>query len=387
MTHENRLQEKMHEEDFWYIIGRYIGDGWIKNNSGIIICGNEEEIFQFTPHLERLGFHYTVVKQRTVYRIQIPFQEIGVYCERFGRGASNKHLTSDILNLPVNLLKAFLNGYMDADGMNDDGKFKASSVSRQLIYEIAACVHKVYHRPTSIYYTQRPKSTTIEGRIVNQKDTYSITFTIDKRSQDHAIYDNGYIWSPIKTVEEEEYNGLVYNLEVENDNSYQIQNVIVHNCTDLSVAGRQAGMEDGTRSGLVYEVLRLLKNSKKPQYLLMENVDALISKKFKHKWEEIVKELSELGYNTYYQVLNGKECGIPQNRKRVFGLSIRKDIDTGTFTFPKPFDNGKRLKDILEEEVDEKYYIENDRSRKLIDDLIANGSLKWVNDELEENNG
>lgn len=160
-------------------------------------------------------------------------------------------------------------------------------------------------------------------------------------------------------------------------------------CTDLSIAGAQAGMTKETRSGLAYEVLRLLKVSPKPSYLLMENVDALVSKKFKPQWEEIVGELSELGYNTYYQVLNGKECGVPQNRKRVFGLSIRKDIDKGNFTFPIPFDNGKRLKDVLlpSEEVDEKYYIENDRSKKLIDDLIANGSLKWIDEELCEENG
>ena len=160
-------------------------------------------------------------------------------------------------------------------------------------------------------------------------------------------------------------------------------------CTNISIAGQQAGMTSETSSGLVYEVLRLLKVSHKPEYLLMENVDALLSKKFINQWKEIVEELSNIGYNTYYQVLNAKECGIPQNRKRVFGLSIRKDIDKGAFTFPIPFDNGKRLKDVLlpSEEVDEKYYIENDRSKKLIEDLIANGSLKWIEDELCDEEG
>lgn len=149
----------------------------------------------------------------------------------------------------------------------------------------------------------------------------------------------------------------------------------------------------GTRSGQLAEVERLLVDMKKknilPKYCFLENVDALVSKKFKPDFDKWCERMENLGYNTYWKVLNGKECGVPQNRKRVFALWIRKDIDTGEFTFPIPFDNGKRLKDVLlpSEEVDEKYYIENDRSKKLIEDLIANGSLKWIDEELCELNG
>lgn len=387
--HVNTLSELFPMEEFWYVIGRYIADGWTRPNSGIIICSNDFKIGQIITRLDILGWNYNIAKEKTVNKICIPFQEIGKYCERFGKGAANKHLGNDILNLPKKQLTAFLEGYLDGDGCFSQDKFKITSVSRILIYETVQCIAKAYHSPCSVYFTRRPNTTVIEGRTVNQKDTYSINFKNTRSTSDKAFYENGYIWYPIHDIAEEEYKGLVYNLEVENDNSYQVQNVIAHNCTDLSIAGAQAGMEVGTRSGLVYEVLRLLRASHKPEYLLMENVDALTSKKFKAKWDLIVDELSELGYNTYYKVLNGKECGIPQNRKRVFGLSIRKDIDTETFTFPTPFDNGKRLKDILlpSEEVDEKYYIENDRSKKLIEDLIANGSLKWIDEELCTPNG
>lgn len=147
-------------------------------------------------------------------------------------------------------------------------------------------------------------------------------------------------------------------------------------CQSLSISGKQEGMIEGeTRSGLVFEVLRILRNMKAdnelPNFLLMENVDALISKKFIKDYEEINKLFAEIGYDVRYTVLNGKFCGVPQNRKRVFGLyALRDKVDLSKFEFPLPFDKGIRLKDVLEDEVDEKYYINNERTQELIKSLV-----------------
>ena len=94
-----------------------------------------------------------------------------------------------------------------------------------------------------------------------------------------------------------------------------------------------------------------------PKWLMLENVKNLVGKKFKTQFSEWLEWLDSMGYNTYWQVLNAKDYGVPQNRERVFAISIRKDIDTNGYTFPKSFDNGKRLKDVLEHDVDEKYYL------------------------------
>ena len=133
-------------------------------------------------------------------------------------------------------------------------------------------------------------------------------------------------------------------------------------CQDISVAGKQAGIVKGqTRSGLLYEVERLLNvakiNNTLPKYLLLENVKNLVGKKFKAQFDDWLNRLSDLGYNTYWKVLNAKECGVPQNRDRVFAISIRKDIDNATFEFPIPFDNKLRLKNMLEDVVDNKYFL------------------------------
>ena len=116
-----------------------------------------------------------------------------------------------------------------------------------------------------------------------------------------------------------------------------------------------------TTSGVLYEVERLLVESKNygelPKYLCLENVKNLVGKKFITNFEEWIKRLEALGYNTYWQVINAKDCGIPQNRERVFAFSIRKDIDKHSFAFPQPFDLGIRLKDILEDNIEDKYYL------------------------------
>lgn len=131
-------------------------------------------------------------------------------------------------------------------------------------------------------------------------------------------------------------------------------------CTDISVAGKQIGFidenGDKTRSGMYYEGIRILRE-KKPALSIIENVKNLIGKKFKADFDIILKDLDDAGYNTYYKVLNAKEYGVPQNRERVFVISIRKDLDNGKFEFPQGFDNGLRLKDLLDNEVDEKYYL------------------------------
>lgn len=147
-------------------------------------------------------------------------------------------------------------------------------------------------------------------------------------------------------------------------------------CQDISLAGKQKGFadEDGniTRSGLFFQALRIIEDTK-PKIAIAENVKNLVSKKFKNEFEIVLNSLEAAGYNNYWQVLNAKDYGIPQNRERVFIVSIRKDIDNGLFHFPQPYELELRLKDMLEDEVDEKYYL----SDAMIDYIVANNE-KWT---------
>lgn len=148
-------------------------------------------------------------------------------------------------------------------------------------------------------------------------------------------------------------------------------------CQDISLAGKQKGMfnDDGTqtRSGLFFEALRIIEATK-PKIAIAENVKNLTGKKFKEQFELVLKSLEEAGYSNYWKVLNAKDYGIPQNRERVFIISIRKDIDKG-FEFPEPFPLKLRLKDMLDDEVDEKFYISDERTKSLQRDLINKDTL------------
>lgn len=128
-------------------------------------------------------------------------------------------------------------------------------------------------------------------------------------------------------------------------------------CQDFSLAGKQAGgdKDSGTRSSLMYETIRIVEKLK-PKYVVWENVKNLLSKKHFHNFNAYLETMEELGYKSYYQVLNAKDYGVPQNRERVFTVSIRKDIDTG-FVFPEKQPLKLKLKDMLENNASNDYYL------------------------------
>ena len=145
-------------------------------------------------------------------------------------------------------------------------------------------------------------------------------------------------------------------------------------CQDISVAGKQRGINENTRSGLLYQVQRLLEVAKEegtlPKYLLLENVKALVGKKFKAQFDEWLQYLDGLGYKNYWQVLNAKDYGIPQNRERVFVVSIRQDV-VCSYTFPKKEDLCIGIQDILEDEVEDKYYLNEKQVQKILHSTFA----------------
>lgn len=139
-------------------------------------------------------------------------------------------------------------------------------------------------------------------------------------------------------------------------------------CQDFSIAGRLAGGDkgSGTRSSLMWCTVDIVE-AVKPKYVVWENVKNLLSAKNRHNFDGYLEIMDKLGYNSYYKILNAKNYGIPQNRERVFTISIRKDLGLN-YEFPVEIELTKKLKDVLEKNVDEKYYL----SDKLIAGLIAN---------------
>lgn len=149
-------------------------------------------------------------------------------------------------------------------------------------------------------------------------------------------------------------------------------------CKNISVAGRGEGLKKGseTQSSLVWECERIIKE-KKPKYLLMENVKNIVGQnniKFFKLW---IGVLTEMGYTSYWKVLNGKDYGVPQNRERVMMISINDSVNIG-YTFPKKMELNKKLKDVLEPNVDEKYFIDDDKVKEILENFNLKGKVNSV---------
>lgn len=157
-------------------------------------------------------------------------------------------------------------------------------------------------------------------------------------------------------------------------------------CQDLSVAGKQKGMAkgSGTRSGLLWEVERLLSECRElPQVLFMENVPQVHSQANMLDFQKWIDFLESKGYSNYWQDLNAKDYGVAQNRDRCFMVSL---LGEWNYKFPQPIPLEKTMKNYLEDEVDEKYYINTEKVQKLIQQLIDNGTLDETADyEMEGN--
>ena len=140
-------------------------------------------------------------------------------------------------------------------------------------------------------------------------------------------------------------------------------------CQPFSQAGKQEGFEDSKgRGNLFFDALRVIQHCQ-PKIAIAENVKNLTSPRFKNEFATVLQCLTDAGYNNYWKVLDAKDYDLAQHRERVIVVSIRKDIDTGRFEFPKPVKLLKCLYDYLESEVDEKYYIPDEKAKALISQL------------------
>ena len=173
-------------------------------------------------------------------------------------------------------------------------------------------------------------------------------------------------YAAIHNVSESKNLGDITKIEIEslpND-----LDLITHGspCQDFSVAGKNAGGDKGsdTRSSLMWNTVEIVKHCR-PKYVIWENVKNVLSKKHIHNFEAYLRALHELGYKSYHKVLNAKNYGVPQNRERIFVVSIREDLKQ-SFLFPNGWVLDKRIKDILEPIVDDKYYVSQEKTNQLI---------------------
>ena len=343
----------MTNPDFWWFVGCYMGDGWYRvtarkdaaDNYRAVVSCNEEKLGRLESHVGGM-FHYSVAKEQTAWKAHFVNKELTMFLMQFGKGAGGKRLTEAVLDLPVELLRAFLRGYFETDGCRVGKYHQASTISRELAYGIQACVHKAYRRPCAVYRNEMPETCVIDGRTVRQHDFYIVRFKEERSEKDGSFFRDGYLWSRFNGSRKVPFDGYVYNMEVEDDNSYTAYGLAVHNCQDISIAGKQRGLS-GKRSGIYYSIIDLVKGkeeSDKPTYLLVENVKNLLSVNGGFDFAAVLSEMDEAGYDVRWQVLNSKDFGVPQNRERIFLIAVLRSRG-GREILPVTGEDGGTLKE------------------------------------------
>lgn len=339
--------------DLFYFIGRWLGDGWVRDSqrSGrpegqhwatIYICDSVSKENELKEMVKKIAPRYSVEYCRSIVKVKFQGQ---VFCrwltENFGKGASNKKLPAWVFSLDNEYREALLKGIFDSDGYEmRDNHWKISTVSKKLAYGIRL-LGETQGFSTTIFKTNVPAKGCVEGRIVNQKDYYTVALT--KAKQRRNEIDEIHSWYQVRSVKATGEVKRVYNLTVENDNSYIADGIIVHNCQDLSLAGRRAGIE-GEKSGLFYEAVRVINEMRlaygKPRYIVWENVYGAFSSNggedFRlvldeiarikrpsfvtprcEKWENSGEILAD-DFSIAWRGLDAQYWGVPQRRKRVF---------------------------------------------------------------------
>ncbi len=328
-----------------FILGRYIADGHTAKNYRVsenrpndrhwqmVLSAGSHKLEEFTKQIKETPF-YSHPHTKSVHRVIFSSKRlVQIAEEHCGCGAVNKRISKTLLDLPVEKLKRLLEGIMSGDGhfREERGSWKITTVSEQLVMSLSVAALKVYGTVASYEFTERPKTTVIEGRTVNQRDTYVASFSISYRKQSNYVVIDGFAWVPIKSVTYLDYKKDVFNLEVEEDNSYTANGVIVHNCQSHSSAGKHGGFND-PRGQLFFDALRILreiqaKNSNVK--FLFENV-----KMKKESADLISKELGVEPITINSSLLSA------QNRVRMYWSNIPN--------LSQPEDAGIKLQDVIE---------------------------------------
>lgn len=407
------------EEEAW-VIGRYIADGHTRkdlrydgSHKGtrhwqVILSIGNNKVEQFLKHFSDM--HYcSYAHDESVHRVVFSSKRLVEIVEsECGIGSINKHFGEKLIRLPKNLLEIVLRGYLEGDGCYRKGiqSYSITTISKMLPITIQRVVAKLYGKHICVTECHTSEYRKLCGRTIHQNKQYLVRFADhDLQTQERPKLIGDKIWYNAKSFSPIGMD-TVYNLEVEEDNSYTANNIIVHNCQSFSFSGKMKGMSTAQgeeiytldrylelksqgfefegQSYLFWEYMRILTELRQYNpniYFFLENVEML------EKWERCLSHaIGVRGVHINSALVSA------QQRKRIYWSNIRvKDLGVVSLfdefsdnpfewpryqtDIPQPEDRGIVIKDILQEEAGDKYYLKDDTVSSLME-KTDNAKLK-----------
>lgn len=328
-----------------WLAGRYIGDGWLRmdgrHRETVITCGTHDadELEERLREIgDTLSIKFSRRKVRTGAQFTVCNKELTEWLFRwFGRLSEGKHIPTWLMAAPKQCVEAFLDGYISADGHKVITKtgaklIECSTVSKALAYGLVHLAARI-GKSATVYRSEQTNSV-IEGRTVNTKPVFKVKWR-EKVADGHAqtFVRNGILWRPIREAIDLKNEMTVYNIGVEEDESYIAEGIIVHNCKHFSKA-KGAALVDKKIRGLAWIVLRWA-GTVRPRVIILENVEEFVTwgpvrkgkpvkKKAGQTFRKWKGQLQDLGYHVEHRELVAADYGAPTIRKR-FVLIARCD--------------------------------------------------------------
>lgn len=219
------------DKDLWYFMGYFMGDGWLSHKSkSIMFVINNNEINDILPRLKNvIGLVELKNSGQNCTKYEGKIQYIYELLSMFGHKAHNKRIPQFVFDAPIDLISEFINGYFDADGCDtNDGK-SYTTTSQHIAYGLQLLYAKLGIK-ASVYHQKRPTTHIIENRIVNQRDTYSINVYKQKNKSSKYEFTDDTLWMKVKSINCEDVSENVFNLSVDVNHTYNVYNIINHNC-------------------------------------------------------------------------------------------------------------------------------------------------------------
>jgi hypothetical protein len=325
--------------EIWRFVGAYLAEGWRRKSEGdyeITLGVHDDDVSRTIDWIESTwGETATWTESTEGKGTKVTFCGEGVwkFLGQFGDGAQNKQIPPWVMDMPSEWVEGLLDGYVACDGHETDEHVRWTSVSRELVEDVQRLWYRVRGTLPSTRSQEHEGCSEIYGREVERSDMYAGQVAASGENHGCLGEDADNLYIPLSSVSCEDFDGVVYNLEVADDNSYCTHLAALHNCQGYSTANLQRD-EDDPRNNLVFAFVEYVTHYQ-PQSFVMENVTGIESIDDGKTVELLYETFQSAGYEVDHATLNAADYGVPQKRRRVFFVGVRDGVD-GQPIFPEP---------------------------------------------------